>query len=60
MVRVRLLYFAVLRDITGSTTAEIDLPNGSYAAYVWDRLLDAATSSEALEAIRSGDELTTD
>ncbi len=38
MVRVRLLYFAVLRDITGSATAEIDLPNGSNAADVWDRL----------------------
>ncbi len=29
------------------------------SAYVWDRLLEAGTSAEALEAIRSGDELLT-
>jgi len=29
------------------------------SAYVWDRLLEAATIAEAVEAIRSGDELTT-
>ena len=37
-MRVRLLYFAVLRDIAGTSAAEIDLPNGARAADVWERL----------------------
>ena len=37
-MRVRLLYFAILRDIAGSNAAEIDLPNGSRASDVWERL----------------------
>ena len=39
-MRVRLLYFAVLRDIAGAGSAELDLPNGSRASDVWARLLD--------------------
>lgn len=37
-MRVRLLYFAVLRDIAGSSTAEVELPAGARAADVWERL----------------------
>ena len=37
-MRVRLLYFAVLRDIAGTNGADLDLPNGARAADVWDRL----------------------
>jgi molybdopterin converting factor subunit 1 len=37
-VRVRLLYFAVLRDIVGASGAEVDLPEGARAADVWERL----------------------
>ena len=33
-----MLYFAVLRDIAGSSTAEIEIPNGARAADVWERL----------------------
>ena len=38
MVRVRLLYFAVLRDIAGTSAAEVELPAGARASDVWDRL----------------------
>lgn len=38
MVRVRLLYFAVLRDIAGTSSDVVELPNGSRAADVWERL----------------------
>jgi MoaE-MoaD fusion protein len=37
-VKIRLLYFAVLRDIAGTSTAEMDLPSGTRAADVWQRL----------------------
>jgi molybdopterin converting factor subunit 1 len=37
-VRVRLLYFAVLRDIAGTSTADVELPDGSRAADVWEQL----------------------
>jgi len=37
-VRVRLLYFAVLRDIIGKNEDEIDLPEGTRATDVWNRL----------------------
>jgi len=37
-MRVRLLYFAVLRDIAGAPEAELDLPEGTRAADVWQRL----------------------
>ena len=37
-MKIRLLYFAVLRDIAGTSTAEMDLPTGTRAADVWQRL----------------------
>jgi len=37
-VRVRLLYFAVLRDIAGKAGEEIDLPEGTRASDIWNRL----------------------
>ena len=37
-MRVRLLYFAVLRDIAGTSSAEVELPSGTRAADVWERL----------------------
>jgi molybdopterin converting factor subunit 1 len=37
-VRVRLLYFAVLRDIAGTSAAEVELPDGTRAVDVWEGL----------------------
>ncbi len=37
-MKVRLLFFAVLRDITGKGEEEIDLPEGTRAADVWNHL----------------------
>jgi len=37
-MKVRLLYFAVLRDIAGTDTQELALPDGTTAAQVWERL----------------------
>jgi len=37
-MRVRLLFFAVLRDITGKSEAEVSLPEGTRAADVWESL----------------------
>ena len=37
-MRVRLLYFAVLRDIAGTSAADVELPSGARAADVWERL----------------------
>jgi molybdopterin converting factor subunit 1 len=37
-VKVRLLYFAVLRDIIGKSEDEIDLPEGTRPAEIWNRL----------------------
>jgi molybdopterin converting factor subunit 1 len=37
-MKVRLLYFAVLRDITGSSGTDLDVPEGTRAADVWQRL----------------------
>lgn len=37
-MRIRLLYFAVLRDITGKSEEVLDLPEGTRAADVWTRL----------------------
>jgi molybdopterin converting factor subunit 1 len=34
-MRVRLLYFAVLKDITGKSETELTLPEGSAAGDVW-------------------------
>jgi molybdopterin synthase catalytic subunit len=46
-VRVRLLYFAVLRDIAGTSAADLELPSGSRAVDVWERL--RATHRELAE-----------
>ena len=35
---VRLLYFAVLRDITGKSEADVSLRDGAKAAEVWQSL----------------------
>ena len=37
-MRVRLLYFAVLRDIAGKSEESLDLPDGTRAQEIWDRL----------------------
>lgn len=37
-MNVRLLYFAVLRDITGKSEAALSLPPGTRAADVWKNL----------------------
>jgi molybdopterin converting factor subunit 1 len=37
-MKVRFLYFAVLRDITGKSQDELELPEGTRAADVWNRL----------------------
>ncbi len=37
-MKVRLLYFAVLRDITGSSATELELPDGTRASDVWRQL----------------------
>jgi molybdopterin converting factor subunit 1 len=37
-MRVRLLYFAVLRDIMGTSEAEVTLPEGTRASDVWQTM----------------------
>ncbi len=37
-MKVRLLYFAVLRDIIGKSEDEMELPEGTRAAEIWNRL----------------------
>ena len=37
-MRIRLLYFAVLRDITGKSEEVVELPEGTRALEVWSRL----------------------
>jgi molybdopterin converting factor subunit 1 len=37
-MRVRLLYFAVLRDITGKSEEIVELPDGTRAQEIWNRL----------------------
>jgi molybdopterin converting factor subunit 1 len=37
-MKVRLLYFAVLRDIAGKGEEIVELPDGTRAADVWNRL----------------------
>lgn len=37
-MRVRLLYFAVLRDIAGKSEETMELPEGTRAADVWSQL----------------------
>ena len=72
-MRVHLLYFAVLRDITGTSTADLDVPAGTRASDVWERLRSehraladyrqppmVAVNEEYVDAgqlIRDGDEL---
>jgi len=37
-MKIRLLYFAVLRDITGKSEEIVDLPEGTRASEIWERL----------------------
>lgn len=37
-MKIRLLFFAVLRDITGRSEDVIELPDGTLAGDVWQRL----------------------
>lgn len=37
-MKVRLLYFAVLRDITGQSECDLELPDGSRPREVWQTL----------------------
>lgn len=37
-MKVRLLYFAVLRDITGSNEERLDVPEGTRASDLWNSL----------------------
>ena len=37
-MKVRLLYFAVLRDITGQSESDLEVPDGSRPREVWLRL----------------------
>jgi molybdopterin converting factor subunit 1 len=46
-MKVRLLFFAVLRDITGKSEAEIDVAAGTRASDVWQQL---RTEHDALAA----------
>lgn len=39
-MRIRLLYFAVLRDITGKSEEVVEMPNGTRAQELWNRLRD--------------------
>jgi molybdopterin converting factor subunit 1 len=41
VMRVRLLYFAVLRDIMGTAEAEVALPDGTRASDVWQTMRSA-------------------
>ena len=38
-MRVRLRYFASIRESLGRTTEEVDLPAGSTVSHVWERLV---------------------
>ena len=40
MMKIRLLFFAVLRDIAGRNEDVFDLPGGTRAGDVWQRLRD--------------------
>ena len=72
-MKIRLLFFAVLRDIAGRSEDVLDLPDGARAGDVWQRLRDehpalrdyiqppmiAVNESyvSAEEPLRDGDEL---
>ena len=40
MMKIRLLFFAVLRDIAGRSEDVLELPDGTRAGDVWQRLRD--------------------
>jgi molybdopterin converting factor subunit 1 len=40
MLRIKLLFFAVLRDVAGRSEEVIELPDGTRAGDVWQRLRD--------------------
>ena len=40
MMKIRLLYFAVLRDIAGRSDDVVELPEGTSTGDVWQRLRD--------------------
>jgi molybdopterin converting factor subunit 1 len=40
MMKIRLLFFAVLRDITGKSEDVLELPEGTRTGDVWRRLRD--------------------
>ncbi|HSY48736.1 MAG TPA: molybdopterin converting factor subunit 1 [Thermoanaerobaculia bacterium] len=40
MLRIKLLFFAVLRDVAGRSEEVIELPDGARAGDVWQRLRD--------------------
>jgi molybdopterin converting factor subunit 1 len=40
MMKIRLLFFAVLRDIAGRSEDVVELPDGARAGDVWQRLRD--------------------
>ena len=48
-MKVRLLFFAVLRDITGKSDAEWTLPEGSRARDVWQTLREQYRELAAVE-----------
>ena len=37
-MKVRLLYFAILRDIAGTSEAMVEIPEGTRAAELWNQL----------------------
>ena len=72
MMRIRLLFFAVLRDIAGKRDEVVDVPEGTRAADVWQHLREQHRElrdyaqpmtainenySDADEILRDGDEL---
>lgn len=48
-MRVRLLLFAVLKDVVGSSEQELDVPAGSSAGDVWTSLRAQHTRLQAYE-----------
>jgi len=49
VIKVRLLYFAVLRDIIGESESEVTLPAGTRPRDVWARLREAHAQLAAYE-----------
>ena len=71
-MRIRLLYFAVLRDIAGKRDDVMDVPEGTSAADIWQRFREEhgelrdykqpmtavnETYADADQVLRDGDEL---